>query len=122
MIMKQLLALLLILFSVIAIAPNSYSQSNNQTDIPHLVSYQGLLTDGGGKPVSDGVHQLTIHFYADALGESAPVWTDSFSVTTQSGVFSLQLGSQEPLPGPDVMGQPLWVGVEVNGQVLRPLA
>ncbi|HZV12528.1 MAG TPA: hypothetical protein VFA55_04890 [Candidatus Kapabacteria bacterium] len=94
-----------------------FSQS---VDAPHKISYQGLLTDGSGKPISNGTHQLAITLYSDAGGTSQ-VWTSTFTTTTNNGIFNVILGdSGAVLPTPLTM--PLWLGVSVdNNAELRPL-
>jgi hypothetical protein len=95
----------------------AFSQS---VDAPHKISYQGLLTDGSGKPIADGAHSLTITLYSDAGGTSQ-VWQSTFSTTTSNGIFNVILGDAGAiLPSPLTM--PLWLGVSVdNNAELRPL-
>jgi hypothetical protein len=80
-------------------------------DIPHVISYQGMLTDNAGTPVVDGDHALTIRFYSDEQGSIPAMWEDEFTVTTKHGLFSLTLGSQKALPSVKAMSMPLWLGV-----------
>ena len=89
-------------------------------DIPHTVSYQGYLTNPSGKPVSDGTYSITLRLYGDANG-SQILWQDEMNAQTTNGVFSILLGSGTPLPA-SAMNQPLWLGVQPNGQdEMRPL-
>ena len=125
--MKKLLTLatlatLLVLSSMMPFAQNSFAQTASTTDIPRLISYQGLLAGTAGQPVANGAHMLTIRFYADSQGVGPAVWSDNFNVTTNNGVFSILLGSQIPLPTISVMNQPLWVGVTVDSLELHPFS
>jgi len=102
--------------------PSSSSVAGHTPDIPHLISYQGLLTSVPGLPIQDGTHLLTIRFYSDAQGDNPAVWQDVFHVETNGGVFSIILGSQAPLPDASVMSQPLWIGVTIDSSEFRQLS
>lgn len=89
-------------------------------DVPHKISYQGLLTDGKGAPVADGAHTVTTTLYSDRAGTQV-FWRGTVRLVTAGGMFNIVLGdSGSPLPAPLVA--PLWLGIAVeNGQELRPL-
>ena len=110
-VLKTVLAVL----SVVTFASASLAQ-----DVPHKVSYQGLLTDGAGQPIADGDHVATFTLYTDAAGTTT-YWTSTFHITSSQGIFNVVLGdSGAPLPTPLTL--PMWLGVKVeNGTELRPL-
>ena len=121
--MKRNVSLLVILLLWVAVmAPQVFAQSSSTPDVPRVISYQGLLTSSGGQAAADGLHLLTLRLYTDALGTNPAVWSDTFTAETQSGVFSVLLGSKAPLPASSIMAQPLWLSVEVDGVELRPLS
>ncbi|UCH62330.1 MAG: hypothetical protein JSU77_11055 [Fidelibacterota bacterium] len=63
--------------------------------IPLDISYQGILKDDSGNPL-DGQYNLTFKIYA-IFGET-PLWSELHSATTVTdGVFSVVLGSSNPL-------------------------
>jgi len=64
--------------------------------IPHVMSYQGRLTDTAGRAVPDGVYAITFSLYVDSSGGSA-FWTEQQNVQVTSGLFSVRLGSVTPL-------------------------
>jgi hypothetical protein len=80
--------------------------------IPQTMSYQGVLTDGAGTPVSDGSYNVTFSLYAAASGGTA-IWTETQSVQVTGGIFSVILGSDTPLAL--AFDQPYWLGVSVDG-------
>ncbi len=79
--------------------------------VPRTISYQGILTDGNGTPVSDGDYELTFKLYDVETGGSA-LWTETQWVAVHNGVFDVILGSVSPLDLP--FDKPYWVGVTVG--------
>jgi hypothetical protein len=68
--------------------------------IPYLTSYQGKLTDTAGRAVRDSSYAVTFRLYTQPTGGSA-YWNETQTVTTRSGLFSVLLGSVEPVYYPD---------------------
>ena len=70
-------------------------------EVPHIVSYQGRLTDADGTPVADGDYNITFQIfehYPVPMGES-PLWTSGVqAVSVTDGLFTYYLGSNVPLP------------------------
>ena len=62
---------------------------------PRIISYQGYLNDGAGKPVTTATN-LTFSLYSTASGVG-PVWTENRSVNPANGVYSIGLGEVTPL-------------------------
>ena len=91
------------------------------SDVPHTISYQGVLSGTDGKPVPDGTYMVTLRLYSDAAG-TTNIWQDVMSAQTTNGVFSVMLGSgTAPLPM-NAMNAPLYLGVQPAGQdEMRPL-
>ncbi len=63
--------------------------------IPQLINYQGYLADGDGNPVT-GTRSIEYRMYETATGGTA-IWSETQSVTVLDGVFSVLLGSVNPL-------------------------
>ncbi len=82
-------------------------------DVPHLLNIQGLLTDNSGEPLADGTYSITFAIYADESGGSA-LWTETRSVVTSSGLFTIYLGESNPIPPEHFDGTPLWLGIKVG--------
>src|SRR3989304_3199766 len=85
--MKRILFLIAIItFSSI----NIFSQT-----IPKLISYQGVLKDASGNIVT-GDFPMKFKIYNDPTGGSA-LWTEIQAVAVANGLFSIQLGSINPI-------------------------
>ena len=81
-------------------------------DVPRKISYQGVLTDGAGTPVTDGNYDITFKIYNVDTGGSA-LWTETNSVGVSGGIFNTLLGSVTPLDLP--FDTEYWLGVSVGG-------
>lgn len=64
---------------------------------PHLMNYQGRLDDANGDPVVDGSYSVTFRLFNTSSSGSA-LWSETQSVTTVDGVFSVLLGSIDTIP------------------------
>lgn len=64
-------------------------------DVPHMINYQGRLTDSLGAPLDTTV-SMTFTIYDDSTGGS-PKWSETHSsVMVTSGLFSVVLGAANP--------------------------
>ena len=89
--------------------------------VPRTISYQGVLTDGGGNPISDGAHSLTVRIY-DAPSGGALIHTETQTVVTARGIFSAIIGATAPIPASLAFDRAYWLGLSVDGGVeLAPL-
>jgi hypothetical protein len=64
--------------------------------IPQMLSYQGKLTDTLDVPVPNSSYPIVFLLYTAPSGGS-PFWSESQSVTTKNGLFSVLLGSDTPI-------------------------
>lgn len=65
--------------------------------VPQLITFQGILKDGSGNPVTNGNHSVIFKVYgADAGG--AAIWAETTSVATTNGLFTILLGAVHALP------------------------
>jgi len=65
-------------------------------DIPHLIAYQGRLTDSQGTP-REGSYSVTFRIY-NAESGGVLRWQETHSnVTVRSGIFDILLGSVSPI-------------------------
>jgi hypothetical protein len=86
--------------------------------IPETMSYQGVLTDAGGNPVSDGNATLIFRLYDVASGGTA-LWQETQEVAVSGGIFNAILGSSTPLNLP--FDKPYWLGISIGqGKELTP--
>jgi len=67
--------------------------------VPRLMNFQGLLKNSLGNPVPNASYPVTFTIY-DALTGGTNLWSETQSVTTANGLFSVLLGST-PAPLPD---------------------
>jgi hypothetical protein len=79
---------------------------------PETISYQGYLTDSSGVPVSGAVSMI-FSLYTSPSGTGAPLWTETqAAVSVANGVYSVTLGSVNPLTLPfDVQ---YWLGIKAG--------
>jgi hypothetical protein len=97
--------------------------ATNGTQPPHgvlpvikfPVSFQGVLTDDSGNPVSDGAHTVTFSIY-DSADSTTPLWQEFQTITTIEGRFSALLGLKTNLD-PTLFSAELdaHLGVSVDG-------
>lgn len=66
-------------------------------DVPRLINFQGRLTDGSGTPVKDSTYSVLFTIY-DALVGGTNLWSETDTVATKGGTFSVNLGSATALP------------------------
>jgi hypothetical protein len=80
--------------------------------IPTTIQYQGFLTDDTGVPV-DGTVDIISSLYLNAVGGDEE-WSESHSsVTVNNGIFSIELGSNNPFPA-NFFDEPLYLGIKVG--------
>jgi len=80
-------------------------------EAPHLINYQGKLTDSEGTAVSDGTYEITFRIY-DALSEGNFLWEEVQTVTVEKGLFNVLLGGVNDLDLPFDTGY--WLGIKVG--------
>jgi hypothetical protein len=82
-----------------------------QAQVPHVLNYQGYLTNPGGTPVNAPV-VMTFRLYNGSSGGVALYTETQLSVPVINGLFNAVIGSATPLNLPfDV---PYWLSVAVN--------
>ena len=82
------------------------------SQIPHTLSYQGILADTAGTPIPDGSYNFTFRLYTVASGGSS-IWSETKSVQVKQGLFSTILGSLTPIPDSVRFDRQYWLGVQV---------
>ena len=84
-----------------------------QAQIPRTLSYQGILTDDSGTPLSDGQYTMLFALYNSAIGGTA-IWSETKSLQLSGGLFSTYLGDQTEFGNDIQFNQPYWVGITVG--------
>ncbi|MEE8572146.1 MAG: hypothetical protein V3T20_02690 [Gemmatimonadota bacterium] len=89
-----------------------------RTQIPQKLNYQVMLTDDVDQPLADQNVEMVFSIWDEGVSV-VPLWTETQNVATNSiGVVSVILGSVNPI---DIdFDVPLWLEVEVDGEVLSP--
>jgi hypothetical protein len=104
--MKKLLILTVVGALIMSVSPC-------RADIPHLINYQGMLTDTGGNPLN-GDYDLTFKIYGQSSGGSA-LWTETHTGTqVQDGLFNVILGSLSLLPSSVFEDTVRYLGITVG--------
>jgi hypothetical protein len=80
--------------------------------VPQLLTEQGRLLDGTGVPVSGSIN-VTFTVY-DAPTSGTTLWTETQTITLDSGYFSAILGETTPLPATVFDGSTRYLGVTVG--------
>ncbi|HSG28937.1 MAG TPA: hypothetical protein VLA34_10690 [Candidatus Krumholzibacterium sp.] len=86
--------------------------SSSIAQLPRIISYQGVLTDGGGVAVGDGMYSITFKLYVEPSGGSE-IWSEIQSVEVNKGIFSVNIGVMTPLDIPFETAH--WLGITVEG-------
>lgn len=79
---------------------------------PSLVNYQGYLTDPGGSPVADGSYSVVFTIYDSPSGGTSK-WTETQSITTSGGLFTVLLGTITPVIDTVFNNSSRYLGIKV---------
>jgi hypothetical protein len=86
--------------------------------VPQKMNYQVMLTDAADQPLTNQSVQMAFGLF-DVSSGGSPLWTETHNAMTNSvGVVSVVLGETNPLT--IAFDGPLWLQVEVDGEVLSP--
>ncbi len=114
LVLKAALAILL----CATIMPAAPVLSQVMDAVPHLINYQGRLTDSGGNPVTDGEYRVTFTIWSDSTSTSPTdrEWiSPNCTLLVVNGLFNWQLGSNEGLPPWTIANDAeLYLGVQVE--------
>jgi len=98
---------LMIIFCII-VASSAWAQ------VPQLVTYQGLLTDTSGSPITDLV-SMEFSIYDDSSGGNL-IWSETHSsVSVLNGYFTVLLGGINPLGDSVFTESDRYLGIAVDG-------
>lgn len=90
--------------------------------VPHLINYQGRLTDTSGVPLN-GLYNITFRIY-DAENAGNLLWQGTYSsVSISKGVFSILLGDINDSGfnfAALAFDKPYWLEIKVGEDVLSP--
>ncbi len=115
--MKISTKFLLSLFLVFSLHITLYTLHNLYAAVPHLINYQGRLTDTAGVPLN-GSYAITFRIY-NAETAGAMLWEETqASVVVQKGIFSVLLGSVTNLGL--AFDIPYFLEIKVGNEVMAP--
>jgi hypothetical protein len=90
-------------------------------EVPHMINYQGKLTDAGGGLVNDTV-QMTFSIYPDTLGSPADWSETQAQVIVENGIFNVLLGAVDTISSTVFDGNVKYLGVQVESDLeMTPL-
>lgn len=84
--------------------------------IPHMINYQGELTDPNGDPIHDPNLSMTFTFY-DAPVDGNTLFSETQNVDVNDGLFGLLIGSASGpngIPESVFAGQDVYLGIQVG--------
>ena len=85
------------------------------------VNYQGYLLDSSGSPVNDTLEMVFRLYDTETGSPDTTLWTETQSVEVRDGLFSVLLGSVEPLSQLlFVQNDNLWLGITIGAEELTP--
>ncbi len=81
--------------------------------VPHMIFYQGHLTDSDGSPLDTTINMI-FRIYDDSLGV-ASLWGEvQYGVEVSNGLFAVSLGSNYMIPDSVFWGTDRWLGVRIG--------
>lgn len=87
--------------------------------IPQVIFYQGYLTDNNGDPINQN-HAMTFRIYT-ALTGGEKRWEEvNSSIPVNRGVFSILLGSQNPIPMDIFSDKMRFLEIVIGNETLSP--
>ena len=98
-----------LLLGMLALASAMLSQAAT----PTAVNFQGRLTDAGGTPVPDGSYSVVFTIYDAATGGGSK-WTETQSIATAGGLFTVLLGTVTPIVDTVFNNTTRYLGVKVG--------
>jgi len=95
--------------------------SISSADVPHMINYSGKVTKPNGGLIN-GTFQMTFSIYPDTVDSPAD-WTETQAeVVVKHSVFSVVLGSINPIPPSVFDGSVKYLGIQIESDAeLRPL-
>lgn len=78
--------------------------------IPRVMSFQGILTNTDGSPLTDGSYSVGFTLYTQESGGAA-LWSESQNIAVTKSLFNVTLGVNVPLNLP--FDKQYWLGVKM---------
>lgn len=111
--MKKLLIVLAL--GAIVVSVLVFSGYSVKAAIPHLINYQGMLTDNSGTPLT-GSYNLTFEIYDDTTAGNLEWSEPQTGVQVQNGLFNVVLGQVNALDL--AFDEQYWLEVQVDNDTM----
>lgn len=90
-----------------------FSAGSNYAEVPQMINYQGVLNSTAGGPL-DTTLSMVFRIYEDPT-TATDVWSETQdSVKVEDGIFSVLLGSVNPIPASVFDGSLRYLGIQVG--------
>ena len=89
--------------------------------VPGLINYQGRLTDHTGMPIFGDTIQMRFAFLDGDTSAAGLLWGETqANVTVQNGIYSVLLGSVNPIPPSALAASEVYLEVRARGETFLP--
>ncbi len=93
----------------------------NAQDVPQLINYQGRLIDHSGAPVDGSTLEVRFELVDGDTPGSSLLWGETqAAVSVSKGIYSVLLGSVNPITPSVFSGSTVYLEVTVRGEVFTP--
>ena len=100
---------LLFISSLIILSISVFSQ------IPKVISYQGILSDASGNPKPNGNYSITFSLY-DVLSGGSALWSETKTISIKKGLFSTLLGDETPFNSNLKFDKQYFLGIKIESE------
>lgn len=111
----------LTLFAAVCLFLTTLNNLNSQS-VPQFINYQGNLVDKNDQPIT-GNAIILFRIWDDSIATdfSNKIWEEFHpNVFVNSGLFSINLGTENPLPYSVFKSKDVFLEINVNGETLKP--
>ena len=103
----------------LAVIITLFSNSLMAQHVPQIIYYQGNLADNAGNPVNKN-QSMSFSIWENG-SKGVKLWEeDHKSVAVREGLFSVLLGSENPLPMEVFSASPRYLEIVIGGETLSP--
>jgi len=88
------------------------------TAVPQKISFQGMLKDSAGSPIS-GSKSVTFRIYGSPTGGMV-LWSETQTITVEGGLYSVRLGEVNPLDLSVFAEDMRYLGISLDDSELYP--
>jgi hypothetical protein len=113
--MKKLLIFLAV--GAVVVPVLVFSESSVTPPIPHLINYQGMLTDDLGNPLND-TPDITFEIWNAPSGGTKRWWETQSNVSVTNGLFNVILGNVNPINLSFYQDENYWLQIIVEEDTL----